>query len=137
MENKIEDKKSFELPIPIAIIIAGAMLSGAWMYNTRLKVSAGPQSNINTISEKVQKSALEEKVLPTEGVTLPVSWNNLGKKLVEAGAIDGEKFKALYEGRGQFTKEYEKLLFGNSEGNLKITEENASYLLNLFWALGL
>lgn len=137
MENEIIKKSNgFEIPIPIAIIIAGAMLSAAWMYNTRLKIPDSPQ-NIKAASEKVQKSVLEEKVLPTEGVVLPVVWGDLGIKLVTAGAIDGEKFKALYEQRGQFTDDYKKLLFGNNENKIKITEENAGYLLNLFWALGL
>jgi len=115
----MENKKSFEIPIPIAIIIAGAMLSGAWMYNTKIT------------------STLEEKGVPTEGVELPIIWGDLGKKLVNTGVIDGEKFKALYTNRGQFTNEYEKLLSGSSDDKLKITENNAGYLLNLFWALGL
>ena len=39
--------------------------------------------------------------------------------------------------RGAFTDEYKNLLFGQNDGKLKITNENAGYLLNLFWALGL
>lgn len=137
MENEIiKTSNGFEIPIPIAIIIAGAMLSVVWMYNSKLKVeNVSQRANITEV--KVQKSALEEKVLPTEGVVLPVVWGNLGIKLVTAGAIDGEKFKALYEQRGQFKDDYKKLLFGNNENKIKITEENAGYLLNLFWALGL
>ena len=137
MENEIIKKSNgFEIPIPIAIIIAGAMLSAAWMYNSKLKVESVSQ-RANIAEVKVQKSPLEEKVLPSQGVELPVVWGDLGVKLVKAGVIDGEKFKALYEGRGEFTKDYEKLLFGNNESKIKITEENAGYLLNLFWALGL
>lgn len=136
-KNKLEKM----LSLPIAIIIAGAMLAGAWMYNTKLGAGAPTSSkqlkaNV-AASEKIPKSILEEKVLPTAGVELPVSWGDIGTKLVSTGAIDEAKFKALYEQRGQFTKEYEKLLLGDSEGKLKINEENAGYLLNLFWALGL
>ena len=53
------------------------------------------------------------------------------------GAIDADKFKAIYETRGAFTDEYKNLLFGQNDENLKITKDNAGYLLNLFWALGL
>ena len=137
MENEKPKKdNSFVIPIPIAIVIAGTMLSLALVYNTKIKVPENIQKNITT-SEKIPKSLLEEKVSPTEGVILPVSWGDLGKKLVSTGAIDEEKFKALYTGRGQFTKEYEKLLIGNNDEKLKINGENAGYLLNLFWALGL
>lgn len=135
MENRNKLEKI--LSLPIAIIIAGAMLSGAWMYNTRLKISDSPRK-ISIASENIrEKSVLEEKVLPTAGVTLPITWGDLSKKLVSVGVIDGEKFKALYTNRGQFTEEYQKLLSGDNKEKLKITEENAGYLLNLFWALGL
>jgi len=140
-ENEIPKKKSFELSLPVSIIIAGTLLAGAWMYNTKLGAgvpTTSKQVRANAVgSEKIPKTILEEKVLPTKGVELPVTWGDLGKKLVSTGAIDGEKFKALYDQRGQFTENQEKLLIGNSNGKLIITEENAPYLLNLFWALGL
>src|SRR3989344_3584416 len=133
-KNKLEKV----LSLPISIIIAGAMLAGAWMYNTKVKIPEN-QQKINALSEKaqIQKSALEEKVLPTEGVELPVTWGDLGKKLVSSGVIDEEKFKTLYTSRGQFTENKEKLLLGDNNGKIKINEDNAGYILNLFWALGL
>ena len=106
--------------IPVAIIVAGAMLSLAVLYS--------PQDSSNKT---------EEAVLPRAHMLLPVSWGDLGTKLISAGVIDGEKFKALYQERGQFTREYENLLSGTNNGKLTITEDNAEYLLNLFWALGL
>lgn len=91
------------------------------------------------VSETTPRSAeaLEELVLPSAGVTLPVVWGDLGAKLVSTGAIDAEKFKAIYQNRGQLTNEYWNLLFGQDNGKIKITRDNAGYLLNLFWALGL
>ncbi|OHA88955.1 MAG: hypothetical protein A3C70_00385 [Candidatus Zambryskibacteria bacterium RIFCSPHIGHO2_02_FULL_43_14] len=117
--------------IPLAIIIAGTMLSGAIFY--------GPQDSPNKTAavQNAYVSALEEAVLPRAHVVLPVTWGDLGSKLVSVGAIDGEKFRALYQGRGQFTDEYENLLSGTDNGKLTLTEDNAGYLLNLFWALGL
>ena len=43
----------------------------------------------------------------------------------------------MYGERGAFTAEYDNLLTGRSDGALAMTEENAGYILNLFWALGL
>jgi len=108
------------------------MLSGAIAYSANLKAN-GPTGG----PEQRELSRLEEKVLPEKGVTLPVVWGDLGKKLMESGAIDGERFKALYNDRGQFTPEYEQLLSGENNGQIKITKDNAGYLLNMFWALGL
>ena len=73
-------------------------------------------------------------VAPEEGVTLPVVWGDLGKQLVKAGAIDTKKFVKLY---GVLTEEQKVLLEGDNPEQVRITRENARYLLTLFWALGL
>src|SRR3989338_2614246 len=140
LKNKnMEKEKNNPYAIPFAIVIAGAMLSGSWLYisqNPPNKISEEKNQKIAT-ARNVSVSALEEAVLPSAGVILPVSWGDLGAKLVSVGAIDGTRFQALYDERGQWTAEYEKLLMDNDTGQLKITKDNAGYLLNLFWALGL
>ena len=121
--------------LPASILISALILASAWVYTTGLKANEIGQKQIG--SQATQVSALEEAVLPSDGVILPVSWGDLGAKLVSVGAIDADKFKAIYDQRGAFTDEYNNLLLGQNNGNLKITQENSGYLLNLFWALGL
>ena len=143
MENEnIESempKKDNQYALPIAIIIAGAMLSGTIFYSSQnpSNKTLGVKNQKITATQNIPVSALEESVLPSAGVVLPVVWGDLGSKLVSAGAIDAEKLKAIYEERGAFTDEYKNLLLGQNDDKLKITNENAGYLLNLFWALGL
>src|SRR3990167_7722804 len=133
---EIEPKKDYTLPA--SILISAIILAGAWVYTTELKAGNNPQkTDIEQKSHSAQVSALEEAVLPSNGVILPVRWDDLGAKLVNVGAIDADKFKAIYDQRGAFTDEYKNLLFGQNDGKLKITKENSGYLLNLFWALGL
>ena len=115
--------------LPVSILISTVILAGAWIYTT------GPKDDDK--SQKIQISELENNVLPSDGVVLPVTWGDLGKKLVDSGAIDADKFKAIYYQRGDFTDEYKNLLLGQSDDKLKITSYNSGYLLNLFWALGL
>ncbi len=137
-ENDVPQKsKSFEIPIPVAIIIAGALLAGALMYNNWINIPGTQQKAIvaQSKAEQVQKTELEKEILPVAGVELPVTWGDLGKKLISAGVIDEQKFKDVYS--GQFTDEYQKLLTGNNESKIIINDNNAGYLLNLFWALGL
>src|SRR3989344_8173001 len=122
MENKTLQNSPYT--IPFAIVIAGIIIAVALLY--------GQQKY--TGEKNVTQS---ETIFPKSGVVLPVLWGDLGAKLVSVGAIDGEKFQALYGERGQFSKEYEILLSGNSSRKLKMTEGNAGYLLYLFWALGL
>ncbi|MBI4087919.1 hypothetical protein HY418_00875 [Candidatus Kaiserbacteria bacterium] len=121
--------------LPASIFISSIVLSSAWVYTTGLKAN----TSTTEITANTEQSvlALEESVLPSDGVTLPVVWGDLGAKLISTGAIDADKFKTIYEQRGEFTDEYKKLLLGQNPNKLKITKDNAGYLLNLFWALGL
>lgn len=120
----------------VAFAIASVIFA-VGMYAGGFSTAAETQKKQTSNAPKEHTQVSEEDVLPTGGVVLSVEWGNMGSKLVDAGAIDYEKFKAMYEQAGAFTNEYETLLLGQSSGNLKITKDNAGYLLNLFWALGL
>lgn len=136
MENEILKKEEKKYIPPLNIFITVVVIVIAIMYISKLK-NGNDLQTINTVSKQTQFSMLEEKVLPSRGVNLPISWGNLGTELVRSGTIDDEKFKTFYSQRGQFTEEYEQLLSSNNRGKLKITKDNAGYLLNMFWALGL
>lgn len=123
------------LMLPVSIFISALVLASAWVYTTGLKANGVGQKQDNP--QATQVLALEEAVLSSTGVVLPISWGDLGVRLVSAGIIDADKFKAIYEQRGSFTDDYKNLLLGQNDGKLKITKENSGYLLNLFWALGL
>lgn len=147
MENETKDqalngnpqkpsKKDYMLPA--SILVSAVILSSAWVYTVGFKVGGAPQkSNVAATSANAQVSELEEKVLPSGGVVLPVTWGNLGANLVSAGVIDVDKFKAIYDRRGALSNEYKNLLLGQNDGKLTITRKNSGYLLNLFWALGI
>jgi len=121
-----------EYAVPIAIVIAGFMLAVSYYL-----VQGGAGGGARFAVQNAPASALQEAVLPSEGVELPVTWGDLGKKLVDAGAIDSSKMMALYKDRGGFPAEYGKLLKESGNGKIVITQDNAGYLLNLLWALGL
>jgi len=88
---------------------------------------------INSNSSDVSKA----EVLPKDGVILPVTWGSIGKQMVEKGVIDAEKFESIYANRGGLSEEEKTLLYGEGNGNIKITPENAGVILNLTWAFGL
>ena len=135
--------------LPSAIIIAAAMLSIAIIYKTgssketvlsksKVALQEIVTGNDNGIENTgVAVSLEEETVAPSAGVELPIVWGDLGLELIRAGAIDEIKWRSLYESRGMFSGEYERLLLGENDRRIKITGDNAGYLLNLFWALGL
>ena len=72
-----------------------------------------------------------------QAVELPASLSDLGVQLVASGVIDRAKFDALYVGRGGLTDGDKRFLETTVKGNIVVTQENAGFLLNLLWALGL
>ena len=128
MEHPINTERAYlariieQHALPLSIVIAGIAI-GVGLYTS----GASDSRAISVAAE----------IAPQEGVELPVQWGDLGKRLVEVGAIDAEAFASLYEEGGELPREIEQLLKGNTVGRLKITPENSGVLLNLLWALGL
>lgn len=136
MENKT--KNDTYIFLGSSVIVISLFLVAAYSKPPEVFTSKTESENSAPLSfDENQIQALEELVVPNEGVELPVQWGDIGYRLVEAGAIDGEKFKAMYVEKGLFTSEYEALLFRKDNNRIVITKENAGYLLNMLWALGL
>jgi len=128
-ENKEESKKhsagrTWQV---VALFLAGFLITGALV--------SSPDSKNDSLEPG--EVVLEEAVLPSDGVVLPVVWGRLGSQMTEAGVIEKEKFLALYGQRGGLTDEERALLEGKDNGYLTINSQNAGALLNLLWALGL
>lgn len=93
-----------------------------------------------TVESKQQKelAALYEQVNPKDGYALPVSYGDLGPRLLENGVIDYDAFAAIYENAGTPLSETQiEILKQGSDDQIVITAENAHFLLNYFWAVGL
>lgn len=120
--------------MPISLALSTLVLGGAWVYtaslNAKIAKTSGAAADTNLSQE------LTDKVLPTETI-LPVSWTDLGVKLVQSGTLDLDKFQALYEQRGGLDESSLALLEKTDNGQIKMTPNNAGLWLNLLWALGL
>ena len=99
-------------------------------------VSTSPSQN-QAQATNAQVSALQESVIPSKGVVLPVTWGSLGKQMVDAGVIDETKFVDLYSQRGGLSPDMKALLDSSGNGQLTITPQNSGVLLNMLWAFGL
>lgn len=77
---------------------------------------------------------LLEQVAPEEGTTIQVEWGDLGRRLVDAGAIDLQQLASLY---GGFTEEQFDVLQGDSLEQITFTRDNIRFWTNVLWALGL
>lgn len=123
-----EKKDNF---LSVSILISAVMVVAASAYALGRENVSGEAGFLLL----PQEDGLEQKVLPPDGIPLPVRWGDLGAQMVQAGVIDVEKFEDLYG--GELNKEMKQLLYGADNGNIKINMQNSGTLLNLFWAFGL
>ncbi|KKT65859.1 MAG: hypothetical protein UW61_C0036G0011, partial [Candidatus Curtissbacteria bacterium GW2011_GWC1_44_33] len=78
-------------------------------------------------------SKLPDEVLPKEGFVLPVSWGDVGPRLIELGVIDVKKFEEAVV----MTDEQKKILKEGGDVPIKIDSSNSQFVVDMLWALGL
>lgn len=120
--------------LPTSILISAIIIAGAWTYD------AG-KTSIDSARDEISRSEIEingiENTFDEKETTLPVKWGDLGKRIIETGVIDASKFEEIYNERGLLNNKSRKLLYGATNGDLVMTQENSGFVLNLLWALGL
>lgn len=94
-----------------------------------------------SIAEKKSQNeaaAMLHQINPPEGYTIPAKFGDIGPQMLAAGAIDLDQFVQLYEQAGQpLTDEQMTIFTKGSDSKVVISQENAYFLLNFFWAFGL
>ncbi len=82
--------------------------------------------------------ALVRQINPPDGYVLPLNYGDLGPRLLATGAINFDLFVQLYEQKGQpLSEEQRAVLIQDSQNPIVFTRQNANFLLNFFWAVGL
>lgn len=96
------------------------------------------QDETTEARQRKEITQLYEQVNPKDGYTLPVSYGDLGPQLLNGGVIEYDAMAALYKesGKSLSAEEVEILQKGSNE-RITINAENARFLLNFFWAVGL
>lgn len=99
---------------------------------------ASPSPTPAPVSTTAEQPAPVSQVTLPESYTLPISFGDIGPRLVTAGVIDYDRFVQLYADAGQpLTAEQLKLLTQGRDGPVVINQQNAYFLLNFLWAVGL
>lgn len=81
---------------------------------------------------------LYEQINPEDGYRLPVSYGDLGPQLLASGVVSFDAFAAIYENSSDpLSAEQIEILRNGSEETIVIGSDNAHFLLNFFWAVGL
>lgn len=96
------------------------------------------QDEMAELKQQKLMTKLYEQVNPVDGYTLPISYEQLGPQLVEAGVIDTDAFAQVMAAGGDTLSDNQiDILKKGSDEQIVITAENAHFLLNFFWAVGL
>ncbi len=125
-ENEIPKSVEKKYVLPVSIVIATIILAGALVY------TAG-----RTHPEDKAPQSTATVTVGTGGAVLSVRWGDLGAQMVREGVIDKTQFEALYASRGGLSPDMEAMLNGSDNGQIKLTPQNPSVILNLLWAFGL
>ncbi|NJO23992.1 MAG: hypothetical protein HC868_15040 [Sphingomonadales bacterium] len=78
-----------------------------------------------------------EQVRPKEGYQTKLVLGDIVPRMAAHGIIEWEKMETLYKGRGGIPAELKQLLTQASDTPLVVTRENANWLANILWPLGL
>jgi hypothetical protein len=96
------------------------------------------KQGLNKADNSKQAEILYEQINPKDGYKLPVSYGGLGPRLLESGVIDYDAFVAIYEkGNSPLSADQVDILQSGSDEQIVLTKENAHFILNFFWAVGL
>lgn len=96
------------------------------------------QDETAELKQQKDLTQLYEQVNPKNGYTLPVSYGNLGPQLIQAGVIDYDAFANVMAASDDALRNDQiDMLKKGSDEQIVITPENAHFLLNFFWAVGL
>jgi hypothetical protein len=120
----------------LMLLVVFALGGGSgYLVGNRLGYKEPATSTAQTQDEAM---TLMHQINPPDGYKIPAGFGDVGPQLVAAGAIDLAKFTNLYQQQNKpLTKDQMTILTKGTNANIVINPENAYFLLNFFWALGL
>ncbi len=100
-------------------------------YNNN-RITTGPSASY---TKRVQE--VTAQVLPKEGFTSRLVLGDVVPKMVSLGIIDMQKMEDLYKQTGGIPKDEKELLTKPSVSPIVINSQNANWIVNILWAIGL
>ena len=84
-----------------------------------------------------RRDAIGEQLRPKEGFQTKLVFGDVVPRMVSHGIIDMTKMEALYKERGGIPPELKQVLTQPTTTPLVFTGENANWLVNILWPIGL
>lgn len=127
----------FTILLGIVLVASGVVATNRYLESKNLRYGDLPIMREFFPSQKVIAEKITEQVLPKAGYLTQISLGNSIPQLVAYGVIDKEKVIELYKSRGGLTPEQQEMLDKPSTKPLLVNQQNATWLVNMLWALGL
>jgi hypothetical protein len=103
---------------------------GLWGLPTPAEKAAHLQDN--------EMAEIMGQVNPAEGYTVPANFGDMGPKMAAAGVFDAAEFEQVFQLAKQPLNEQQlEILNQGSDSLVVFNQQNAYFLLNYFWAVGL
>jgi len=131
--------------IKIAVLV-GALLLVGLILSALVDVSVRPsriavelarifsEEEVGEDVDDISYVSLASQVVPGTGIAVGARWGDMGKKLVNTGAIDLAKFEERY---GGLNEDQMNILQGDNVGEIVFRQDNIGFWTNVLWALGL
>ncbi|HLD96478.1 MAG TPA: hypothetical protein VI794_02060 [Patescibacteria group bacterium] len=131
LTNKLKKLLRSPLPLYLAILLAinVGVLTAAGGYILLTRGSSTKDS------ENLVKN-LKAEVLPAAGYATSITWGDIGKKLIDVGAIDEKQYQQLFNSPTNGEDELD-ILKGGSTKPIGINENNSQFVVDTLWAFGL
>ncbi len=126
-------KKFLRTPLPLyltlllAINVGVLTAAGGYLLLTRGSSTQDPENLVKD---------LKSEILPAAGYTTSITWGDIGKKLIEVGAIDEKQYQQLFNSPTNGMGELD-ILKGGSTKPIGINENNSQFVVDTLWAFGL
>lgn len=140
--NKHNAKKILHKAIPlwlVMVLLFNSVLGAGFLQYLIMKKSFNQyllslSKTTKSPDELVQ--ILKQEVLPQNGYVLAVTWGDIGKQLLDSGAIDKQKYDEQFV-QEPGSKDMMQYLNKFSVNHMAINEKNSHFMVNTLWALGL
>ncbi len=122
----------------IFLVIIASFLPGILFDKVTILKNAENIKNTEVLENNKQTedlTRLQDKVLK-ENYVFKIKWGDLGKRMVEDGVIDKEKFAQAITGENQLPKDLDKY-FSDGQDKIEINPQNAQFWVDILWGLGL
>lgn len=128
----------FSFKLALMLLIGAALFMGGLLAGNQLMPNLKEKNEAAdgfAVLKEIQE--LGETVTPQAGLQTKIVLGDSILKLIENGVIDMAKIEEVYASRGGLTAEQRKIFEEPSTEPLTITHENAQFLVNLLWGIGI